>query len=89
MIDPFGRHKHELDPRTQVCEVCGLTAEAIAQGRDYPATWEDVDNAYRDGYNLGIEIGAANYKYKRRRKLIEVGYYLCLRRLGQSIEDKK
>lgn len=56
--------------------------------RDYPPTWEEVDQAYRDGYNLGKIIGAAEYKHKRRDKLIEVGYYLCLRRLGESITKK-
>jgi hypothetical protein len=80
---------HELDPQTMICVNCGLTAEAIAGGRDRPPTWEDVDEAYNDAYRLGIEIGMASYKYKRRKKLIEVGYYLCLRRLGQSVDKGK
>lgn len=69
----------------QWCNDCGITAEEIAHGRDKPPTWEDVDNAYIDGRNLGVVIGALDYKKRRRKKLIEVGYYLCLRRLGESI----
>lgn len=84
----FEEHDHELDYMTQICIICGLTAEDIARGRDRPATWDDVDEAYEDGRRLGYEIGQASYKQKRRLKLIEVGYYLCLRRLGNQIGKK-
>lgn len=70
-----------------ICDDCGITAEEIAAGRDKPATWEDVDEAYRDGQNIGIELGRLLYKQERRRKLIEVGSYLMLRRLNRQIED--
>lgn len=75
---------HDWDIMSMVCKRCGITAEAVAAGRDKPPTWEDVDNAYVDGRNLGIEIGAADYEHRRRRKLIEVGYYLCLRNLSKE-----
>lgn len=87
-FDSYLDHTHEWDFRTLTCVICGISAEDVAQGRDRPPTWEDVDNAYIDGRNLGIEIGAADYKHRRRRKLVEVGYYLCLRELAKSITNK-
>lgn len=78
--------QHEIDPVMLVCTKCYLTAEAIAAGRDRPATWDDVNEAYNDGHRVGIEIGQLLYKQRRRDKLIEVGYYLCLRRLGNRKE---
>ena len=80
--------QHELDPVMLVCTKCYLTAEAIAAGRDVPPTWEDVDEAYNDGRRVGVEIGQALYKAQRRDKLIEVGYYLCLRRMTADLDDQ-
>jgi len=81
--------EHDIDPQMQVCRKCYLTAEEIAQGRDEPPSWYDVDYAYQEGRRLGIVIGEALYKKKRRDKLIEVGYYLCLRRLGKNVERRQ
>lgn len=81
--------EHDWNIQRLVCYRCGITAEQVAAGRDHAPTWEEVDTAFKDGQNLGIELGIAQYREKRRRKLIEVGYYLCLRNLGNSIERKQ
>lgn len=86
IFDKYEPHEHSWDYRMKICELCGITAEAVAQGRDRPATWEDVEQEYQNGYRLGVEVGRADYKARRRDKLVEVGYYLCLRRLGDSIK---
>jgi len=87
--DRYEPHEHVWNNVTLICKRCGITAEAVHRGRDKPPTWYDVDAAYEDGRRVGIEIGAADYKQRRRLKLIEVGYYLCLRQLGQSARKKE
>lgn len=89
IIDQYEPHEHDFDPMRMICVHCGITAEAFTQGRDRPPTWEDVDEAFTDGRRIGIEIGQLLYKHNRRVKLIEVGYYLCLRRMSSSIEKDK
>lgn len=79
---------HDWNQLSLMCVHCGITKEEVAAGRDKPPTWEDVDVAYRDGYNLGMVIGAAKYKHRRRVKLIEVGYYLALRRIGKELDKE-
>jgi hypothetical protein len=75
--------EHEIDPVINVCTKCYYTAAEIFAGRNRDATWEDVDKAYQDGRTMGILLGRLLYKKERRKKLVEVGYYLCLRDLGK------
>lgn len=85
----FGRyepHSHQWAYDRMSCTLCGITAEEVVAGRDKPATWDDVDEAYNDGRRVGVEIGKAVYKSKRRQKLIEVGYYLAMRNFRKSLE---
>lgn len=78
-------HTHFIDPRTMVCSTCNLTAEAIALGRDKPATWEDVDAAYKKGWADGWKSSFRNFRRTRRRKLISVGAYLQIRQMRKDV----
>lgn len=86
LFDKYEEHEHEWNAQLMICNLCGMTAEEYSLGRDRPANWDDVDAAYIDGRNVGVEIGKLQYKFKRRRKLIEVGYYLALRRMTNSLQ---
>ena len=86
-FDVYEPHDHIWDNYTMICVKCGITKEAVYAGRDRPPTWEDVDEAYRDGRRIGIELGQLLYKQARRLKLIEVGYWLALRRISRVNED--
>jgi len=78
-------HEHVFDVPTMFCSYCGLPAEAIAAGRDKPATWDDVDNAYKAGWAQGLQFARVEFRRTRRRKLIEVGAYLQLRYMKSKL----
>lgn len=79
---------HTIDPVSNYCTICGLTAEAIAQGRDKPATWQDVDDAFKLGWIEGWNMARGHFRHTRRRKLIQVGMYLQIRSMKKELGIK-
>lgn len=71
------------DPRRDVCVLCNATASEIAAGRDKPATWDDVDEAYERGVTFGCSFRRRELRLLRRRAFLHGARFVIERLHGQ------